>query len=60
MQTPLTRKIAQFSKVVTVAILVLAALTFVIGILRGRDATEMLTAAVALAVGAIPEACPPS
>ncbi|CND75833.1 P-type HAD superfamily ATPase [Mycobacterium tuberculosis] len=57
-QTPLTRKIAQFSKVVTVAILVLAAVTFVIGILRGRDATEMLTAAVALAVGAIPEGLP--
>ncbi|NKZ07463.1 cation-translocating P-type ATPase [Actinomadura latina] len=57
-QTPLTRKIAQFSKIVTVAILVLAALTFVIGILRGRDATEMLTAAVALAVGAIPEGLP--
>ncbi|MER7548248.1 HAD-IC family P-type ATPase [Spirillospora sp. NPDC127506] len=57
-QTPLTRKIAQFSKVVTVAILALAALTFVIGIMRGRDATEMLTAAVALAVGAIPEGLP--
>ncbi|MFA1542843.1 cation-translocating P-type ATPase [Actinomadura monticuli] len=57
-RTPLTRKIAQFSKVVTVAILALAALTFVIGILRGRDATEMLTAAVALAVGAIPEGLP--
>ncbi|MFA1547723.1 cation-translocating P-type ATPase [Actinomadura chokoriensis] len=57
-QTPLTRKIAQFSKIVTVAILLLAALTFVIGILRGRDAPEMLTAAVALAVGAIPEGLP--
>ncbi|MFB4307160.1 cation-translocating P-type ATPase [Actinomadura sp. GTD37] len=57
-RTPLTRKIARFSEVVTVAILVLAALTFVIGILRGRDATEMLTAAVALAVGAIPEGLP--
>ncbi|QKW38061.1 HAD-IC family P-type ATPase [Actinomadura sp. NAK00032] len=57
-QTPLTRKIAQFSRVVTVAILVLAAVTFAIGVLRGRGATEMLTAAVALAVGAIPEGLP--
>ncbi|TMQ80985.1 HAD family hydrolase, partial [Actinomadura soli] len=57
-QTPLTRKITQFSKVVTAAILVLAALTFAIGVLRGRGASEMLTAAVALAVGAIPEGLP--
>ncbi|MFI0412413.1 cation-translocating P-type ATPase [Actinomadura sp. 3N508] len=57
-RTPLTRKITQFSKVVTVAILALAALTFVIGVLRGRGSAEMLTAAVALAVGAIPEGLP--
>ncbi|MFG2087248.1 cation-translocating P-type ATPase [Spirillospora sp. NPDC048824] len=57
-QTPLTRKITQFSKIVTVAILALAALTFLIGVLYGRDRAEMLTAAVALAVGAIPEGLP--
>ncbi|WP_051712725.1 HAD-IC family P-type ATPase [Spirillospora albida] len=57
-QTPLTRKIARFSKVVTVAILVLAAVTFAIGLLRGQPAAETLTAAVALAVGAIPEGLP--
>ncbi|MFD0689893.1 cation-translocating P-type ATPase [Actinomadura fibrosa] len=57
-QTPLTRKIAQFSTVVTVAVLALAVLTFLIGVLRGRGAAEMLTAAVALAVGAIPEGLP--
>lgn len=57
-QTPLTRKITQFSKIVTVAILALAALTFAVGVLRGRGAAEMLTAAVALAVGAIPEGLP--
>ncbi len=57
-QTPLTRKIAQFGKIITVAVLALAVLTFLIGVLRGRDATEMLTAAVALAVGAIPEGLP--
>ncbi|MGH3241009.1 MAG: cation-translocating P-type ATPase, partial [Spirillospora sp.] len=57
-QTPLTRKIGQFSKVVTAAILALAVLTFAIGVLRGRGSDEMLTAAVALAVGAIPEGLP--
>jgi cation-transporting P-type ATPase F len=56
--TPLTRKLAWFSKVLTVAILALAAVTFGIGILRGERASEMLTAAVALAVGAIPEGLP--
>ncbi|MFD0899223.1 HAD-IC family P-type ATPase [Actinomadura sediminis] len=57
-RTPLTRKIARFSKLVTIAILGLAAVTFAVGTLRGEPAAEMLTAAVALAVGAIPEGLP--
>ncbi|HEX6197080.1 MAG TPA: cation-transporting P-type ATPase [Jiangellaceae bacterium] len=56
--TPLTQKLAGFSKILTVAILALAALTFVVGLLRGQDAVEMFTAAIALAVGAIPEGLP--
>jgi Ca2+-transporting ATPase len=58
LETPLTRKIARFSRLLLVAILVLASLTFVIGILRGQAAFEMFMAAVALAVGAIPEGLP--
>ncbi len=57
-QTPLTRKLAHFSRVVTVVILGLAAVTFGVGVLRGEPAADMLTAAVALAVGAIPEGLP--
>jgi cation-transporting ATPase F len=57
-RTPLTRKIARFSRIVTVAILLLAAGTFAIGLVRGRSAVEMLAAAIALAVGAIPEGLP--
>ena len=57
-RTPLTRKIAKFSRVVTVAVLVLGAATFAIGIARGQSAAEMLAAAIALAVGAIPEGLP--
>ncbi|MEO3826491.1 HAD-IC family P-type ATPase [Actinomadura sp. B10D3] len=57
-QTPLTRKLAHFSRVVTVVILGLAAVTFAVGVLRGEPAADMLTAAVALAVGAIPEGLP--
>ncbi len=58
LETPLTRKIAQFSKILLVIILTLAALTFVIGLLRGQDFVETLFAAIALAVGAIPEGLP--
>lgn len=56
--TPLTKKIAYFSKILTVVILGLAAVTFGIGIWRGQPAVEMFIAAVALAVGAIPEGLP--
>ncbi|MFB6398101.1 HAD-IC family P-type ATPase [Polymorphospora lycopeni] len=56
--TPLTRKLARFSKVLTVVILALAAMTFAVGLLRGQEPVETLTAAVALAVGAIPEGLP--
>ncbi|MEV6689916.1 HAD-IC family P-type ATPase [Micromonospora sp. NPDC051196] len=56
--TPLTSKLAWFSKVLTLAILVLAAVTFGVGVLRGQDAAETFTAAIALAVGAIPEGLP--
>ncbi len=56
--TPLTRKIAEFSKLVLWVILGLAALTFAIGVARGEKVAEMFMAAVALAVGAIPEGLP--
>ncbi len=58
MQTPLTRKIARFSHLLLVVIVVLAALTFGVGIWRGETAFDMFMAAVALAVGAIPEGLP--
>jgi len=56
--TPLTEKLARFSKLLTIGILALAALTFAVGLLRRQDAAETFTAAVALAVGAIPEGLP--
>ena len=58
LKTPLTRKIARFSHILLYAILALGALTFVVGILRGLSAFDMFMAAVALAVGAIPEGLP--
>jgi cation-transporting ATPase F len=56
--TPLTEKLARFSKILTVGILGLAAATFAVGLLRRQDAVETFTAAIALAVGAIPEGLP--
>lgn len=56
--TPMTRKLATFSAQLTVAIVCLAAVTFVVGLLRGATGTDVFVAAVALAVAAIPEGLP--
>ncbi|MBK9349586.1 MAG: HAD-IC family P-type ATPase [Sulfuritalea sp.] len=56
--TPLTRKMGEFAGLLLWVILGLAALTFAIGVLRGEGWVPMLMAAVALAVGAIPEGLP--
>lgn len=56
--TPLTRKIAAFSRLLLWVIVALAAATFAVGVLRGQPPVEMFKAAVALAVGAIPEGLP--
>src|SRR6185436_12093116 len=58
MSTPLTRKIAQFSKFVLWVIIGIAAATFALGVARGEKKVDMFMAAVALAVGAIPEGLP--
>jgi len=58
LSTPLTQKIAEFSKVLLMAILALAILTFLVGVYRGESLVTMFMAAVALAVGAIPEGLP--
>jgi len=58
MKTPLTQKIEVFSKILLYVILILAAFTFLIGILRDNSAVEMFMASVALAVGSIPEGLP--
>ena len=56
--TPLTKKIARFSQLVLWVILGLATATFALGVARGEKPVEMFIAAVALAVGAIPEGLP--
>lgn len=58
MTTPLTRKIAQFTRRLLYIILAVAVVAFAVGIHRGEPAPLMFMAAVALAVGAIPEGLP--
>ncbi|MCK5293330.1 MAG: HAD-IC family P-type ATPase, partial [Arcobacteraceae bacterium] len=58
MDTPLTKKIASFSKILLYVILALSAFTFFIGMLRDSSAVDTFMASVALAVGAIPEGLP--
>jgi Ca2+-transporting ATPase len=57
-QTPLTRKIAQFSRMLMVVILAVAAATFAIGLVHGLQLADNLMAAIALAVAVIPEGLP--
>src|SRR6476469_5812770 len=56
--TPLTRKLAGFARELSVVIVVVAAVVFVVGLVRGMAVAEAFTAVVSLAVGAIPEGLP--
>ena len=53
--TPLQLKLDQLGKMLGVAALIVCALVFAIGWLRGVDALEMFLVAVSLAVAAVPE-----
>ncbi len=57
-ETPIGQKIRKFSHVILIFILVISVITLAIGLLRGGDFEPMFMAAVALAVGAIPEGLP--
>ena len=57
-ETPILRRIKEFSRWLLIVILGFAALSFAIGVFRGYSISEMLLASVALAVGAIPEGLP--
>jgi Ca2+-transporting ATPase len=56
--TPLTRKIAQLSRMLLWLILALALLTAAVGLWHGQKLIDIFMAAVAMAVGAIPEGLP--
>lgn len=58
METPLKQNLNRLSKILTVAILGIAAITFLIYFLRGGDIITGLMTSIALAVSAIPEGLP--
>ncbi len=56
--TPLQQRLAAFGKRLSIGVLVICALIFGIGLLRGEPPLLMLLTAISLAVAAIPEALP--
>jgi cation-transporting P-type ATPase F len=57
--TPLTRKLARFSRILLYIVLTLAVLSFVVSIVRGiHDIETAFMSSIALAVAAIPEGLP--
>lgn len=57
-KTPLQQRLTVFGKKLAVAILVICAIVFVAGMMRGESVLLMLLTAISLAVAAIPEALP--
>jgi Ca2+-transporting ATPase len=57
-QTPLQRRLDQLGRTLAVIGLVIAALIFVLGLLRGDDLTHMLLTSVSVAVAIVPEGLP--
>lgn len=57
-QTPLQIRLADFSKKLSVVIILICGVIYGVGILRGEEHLNMLLTAISVAVAAIPEALP--
>ena len=56
--TPLQKRLDDFSKKLSMAVLAICVILFVVGLLRNEEPFQMLLTAISLAVAAIPEALP--
>ena len=54
-ETPLQRRMDALSRMLSIAVLAVAAVVFAIGLLTGRELLDMFMVAISLAVAAIPE-----
>lgn len=56
--TPLQRRLADFSKKLSIAVVGICIVIYGVGLLRGEDPIQMLLTAISVAVAGIPEALP--
>jgi Ca2+-transporting ATPase len=57
-QTPLQKRLADFSKKLSFFVIIICAILYTVGLLRGENPIDMLLTAISVAVAAIPEALP--
>jgi Ca2+-transporting ATPase len=57
-KTPLQKRLADFGKKLSIIVVVICAIIYGAGLLRGEDPIQMLLTAISVAVAAIPEALP--
>lgn len=57
-ETPLKQNLNQLGKMLTIAILIIAVIMFIVGLMNGRTWIDMLLTSISLAVAAIPEGLP--
>ncbi|NPV14435.1 cation-translocating P-type ATPase [candidate division WOR-3 bacterium] len=56
--TPLQKRLERMARELAIAVLVIVAIVFTLGVLRGQNYREMFLVAVAMAVAAVPEGLP--